>query len=81
MSAEDRTKFLNEAPVGAKITGLYNKINGKALKVEKKSGGYGTGYLTSRKRTFWTINGIEEPHIGAALKKAANGKSRDYTTK
>ena len=84
MSKEDRRKFLDEAPAGTKLSGLYDLRTGSELTVEKQSG-YSdvfTRYGTREKLAYndWYIAGVKQPLMSRTLREAAEGTNKYYTT-
>lgn len=85
MTSANRDKYLNEAPVGTKIKGLYSKRSGREVTVEKQEGYLMAwdlgGNVGRRKDTYWTFNGSKEPYTASEIRKAFDGTSNYYTTK
>lgn len=85
MSREERIQYLNDAPVGTKISGLVSIRSGMEQVVEKHEaysrvyGGVGAG--SAILETYWTIGGSKDNYISSTIKDAADGKSRYYKLK
>lgn len=84
MTVENRQKYLDEAPVGTRIKGIYDKEDGHEYRVEKKEAYSMTNSLTGRvgrrKKTYWTFDGYEEKYPARAIRTAFDGTSKYYTT-
>jgi len=87
MTREERKQWLENAPAGTKITGLYNKSGpyaGEEVEIEKKSGYKKqpdiTGRLGAVEFSEWTNGGYADPYMAKTLREAFEGTSKYYTT-
>lgn len=85
MSKDERLDWLNTAPDGSKITGLYSIRSDFEQRIEKRSGykkvygGIGAG--SSLSYSSWYVAGYEDPYISSTIRKAYDGTSKYYYTK
>lgn len=82
MSREERKAWLENAPVGTKISGLYSKRTGNEITVEKREGYRqiygGAGAGTKIKETYWAIEGSETTVPAKILREAEEGTHKSY---
>jgi predicted ABC-type ATPase len=82
MSKEERKAWLENAPVGTKISGLYSKRTGNEISVEKQEGYHqiygGVGAGTKIKETYWTIEGSKTTTPAKTLREAEEGTNKYY---
>lgn len=82
MSKEERKTWLEEAPVGTKITGFVSNRTGNPVTIEKVTayrtiyGGVGAG--SKVQETYWEINGSKEPYMASTLRTAEEGTNKYY---
>lgn len=82
MSDAELKKFLDEAPAGTKITGIYHNRSGMEAVVEKHEGykaiygGIGAG--SRIKESNWRIGGSDDHYIVSTIKGILSGTNKYY---
>ena len=85
MTKEERNNWLNDAPDGSTITGLYNK-DGPYTDIEitiRKESGYEKLYgpmsgNTPIRYSEWKKAGYKDPYISRTIRDASEGTSKYY---
>lgn len=83
MTKEERVKYLDEAPVGTKISGIYDLRTGNELTAEKQSGysdSFGAWGRQKVESTEWYLGGVKQLTMARTIRQANDGTSPYYTT-
>ena len=85
MSKEERNEWLDNAPVGTRINGMFYIDSDNEVIVEKVEGyktvhgGIGAG--SKIHEVYWTIGGYKSPYISRILRTAEEGTNKYYKFK
>ena len=85
MSDDERKKYLDEAPVGTKIKGIFSKRSGNPI-IAQKEGGYkavygGVGAGTRLHEENWRVSGSDDHYFDRTVKQISEGENKYYTKK